>query len=319
MIDVLLLGCGATMPAPDRALSAAVLRCGGRCILFDCGEGTQASLRREKISPMKIDLIALTHYHGDHIFGLPGLLQTMSCLGRTESLFLTGPEALAEAMAPILSLAGELSFPVVPVSLSPEGEPLRRFSPLWSESTRLLAVPTAHRVPSQGYVFTLSRPPRFLPERAQALGVPVRLWKSLVGQAAASSVLVQGHVLLDENGIPVQVGQLFGQPRPGLKVAFSGDTAPCEAFTEAAAGADLLIHDATYALDEEAPEAALWGHSTFSQAAAVAASACCARLWLTHYSQALTQPELSLPIAAAVFPSAECGHDGKRITLAFRE
>ena len=112
MIDVILLGCGATMPAPGRGLSSVVLRYRGRSILFDCGEGTQVALQREKVSPIKIDLIALTHYHGDHLFGLPGLLQTMNCLKRTDPLVITGPEGLEEALEPILKLAGQTDYEV---------------------------------------------------------------------------------------------------------------------------------------------------------------------------------------------------------------
>ena len=105
MIEVTLIGTAATMPLPGRALSAAMLSCAGRSILLDCGEGTQSAAVSAGVSCMKTDLIALTHYHGDHIFGLPGLMQSMSCLGRTQPLFITGPEGLETAMAPILALS----------------------------------------------------------------------------------------------------------------------------------------------------------------------------------------------------------------------
>ena len=148
MIEVILLGCGATMPAPGRALSAAVLRCAGRELLFDCGEGTQTALRRQHVSPRRIDLIALTHYHGDHIFGLPGLLQTMSALGRTEPLYLTGPEGLGEVLQPIAKLTGELGFPLRPL---PAGAlHLQELSAQWPRGAELCAFPTEHRVPSLG-------------------------------------------------------------------------------------------------------------------------------------------------------------------------
>ena len=145
MIDVTLLGSGATMPTPERGVSAAVLRCAGRCILFDCGEGTQAALRREKFSPLKIDLIALSHYHGDHIFGLPGLLQTMSCLRRTEPLTITGPEGMEEALAPVLRLAAVEDYEIRLLPVPQSGDfAMKSLCPAWPEGAGFAAFPTMH-------------------------------------------------------------------------------------------------------------------------------------------------------------------------------
>lgn len=317
MIDVTLLGCGATMPSPDRGLSAAVLRCNGRCLLFDCGEGTQAALRREKYSPVKLDLISLTHYHGDHIFGLPGLLQTMSCLNRTEPLTITGPEGLEAALEPVLRLAAVEGFEIRLVPTPPCGFELRRLHPAWPRGACCAAVPTAHRVPSQGYVFSLPRPPRFDPRKAEAFGIPVADWKKIIA-APEAPVEVNGKLLF-HNGQPVQGLMLMGGPRRGLRVVFSGDTQPCEAVCAAASGADLLIHDATYGEDSQEDQALLYGHSTFRQAAALAARAKVRRLWLTHFSQMQRQPESSLPNARILFPDAQCGCDGMRLSLRFTE
>ena len=112
MIDVTLLGTAALFPLPERALTAVFLSCGGRSILFDCGEGTQTAARKARVSIMKTDLVALTHYHGDHVFGLPGLLQTMHSFGRERPLYITGPAGLREALAPLLYLAGGTCFEV---------------------------------------------------------------------------------------------------------------------------------------------------------------------------------------------------------------
>lgn len=306
------------MPAPDRGLSAAVLRCNGRCILFDCGEGTQAALRREKYSPVKIDLIALTHYHGDHIFGLPGLLQTMSCLGRTGPLTVTGPAGLEAALEPVLRLAAVEDFEIRLVSPPDEGSfELRRLHPAWPRGARCAAVPTVHRVPSQGYLFSLPRPPRFDPRKAEAMGVPVSVWKKAIASPEAP-VEINGEPLLF-SGRPVQGFMLMGEPRRGLRVVFSGDTQPCEAIRSAAFEADLLIHDATYGEDGQADQALLYGHSTFRQAAALAAQAKVSRLWLTHFSQMLRQPEDCLSAAQALFPKARCGHDGLTVSLGFEK
>ena len=315
MVDFTLLGTGATMPVPERGVTAAVLRCAGRGILFDCGEGTQTALRRFGVSPMRIDLIALTHYHGDHIFGLPGLLQTMSCQDRSEPLYLAGPEGLEEAAAPLLQLADICDYPIRLLTLPKDGLPLSQLNAAWPAGARCAAVPTVHRVPSQGYLFTLDRPPRFLPERARELDIPVQLWKQIAA-APLEPVLWEGTPLI-RRGAPVFGRDVLGPARKGLRVIFSGDTSPCPALEEAARGADLLVHDATYGEDGQADEALLSGHSTFRQAAEIAAQAGAKRLWLTHFSQRMIRPEDALPFAKAVFPAAVCGTDGLSAALAF--
>ena len=288
MIDVVLLGSGATMPTPRRGVSAAVLQCGGRSILFDCGEGTQTALRREKLSPVKIDLIALTHYHGDHIFGLPGLLQTMDCLKREDALTITGPDGLA----------------------------MRSLHRKWPAGARLQRIPTEHRVPSQGYSFRLSRPAAFLPDKARAFGIPVPLWKQILAEDPTVPIQVNGKAL-EAEGRLVCGADVLGEVRKGLHVVFSGDTAVCDAMRRYARGADLLIHDATYGEDAQEEEAARWGHSTFRQAALLAKEAGVKCLWLTHFSQAMVSPEDSLMNARHVFENAVCGYDGLSIHLKY--
>ena len=305
MITVTLLGTAATMPLPERALTAVLLSFDGRSILFDCGEGTQTAARKAHVSLMKTDLIALTHYHGDHIFGLPGLLQTYSCLGRSSPLWITGPEGLEEVLNTMLTLAGPLPYPVYALVLSGESCILSDFLPGWSSRCSLTPFATKHRVTSLGYRFSLSRPGKFLPETASALGIPQSLW----------------HVLQNGDQITLEDGRIFtpdmvmGEQRRGLSVVYSGDTAPCRALTENALDTDLLICEATYGDNSEAPHAAQYGHCTFSQAARTAAEARAKRLWLAHFSQVMEIPEDFLPFAASIFPDAICGTDGMSITL----
>ena len=279
MLTITLLGTAATMPLPDRALTAAVAECGGHSLLFDCGEGTQTAARRAGVNLMKMDAVCLTHYHGDHIFGLPGLLQTLGCQGRTRPLALYGPKGLGETFGG------------------------------WPQGAKLTPVPTRHRVVSQGYRLDLPRAGRFSPEQARALGVPVKQWKTL--QHGESITLDGGRVIRPE--------AVLGPARQGLSFVFSGDTAPCPALEKAAAGADLLLCDSTYALPEQAAQAKQYGHSTFGQSAALAAKAGAKRLWLVHYSPMITAPEEELAQAQSLFPAAECGYDGKSITLQYEE
>ena len=307
MITVTLLGTAATMPLPDRALTSALLSFGGRSILFDCGEGTQSAARKAHVSLMKTDLIALTHYHGDHIFGLPGLLQTFACLGRTAPLWIAGPVGLESVLQSVLALSGPLPFSVHALSLSAGEYMLSDFLPGWSSRCSLTAFATNHRVVSLGYRFYLSRPGAFHPEAAAALHIPQSLWHILQG----------GNDVSLDDGRLISPDMVMGEERRGLSVVFSGDTAPCPALTENAHDADLLICDATYGSDDDAVHAALYGHCTFSQAARTAAEAQAKRLWLTHYSQIMETPEDYLANASALFPESVCAADGKSITLTY--
>ncbi|MGN0708559.1 MAG: ribonuclease Z [Faecalibacterium sp.] len=309
MLTVTLLGTAATMPLPDRALTAAVAECGGHSLLFDCGEGTQAAARRAQINLMRLDAICLTHYHGDHLFGLPGLLQTLACQGRTRPLTLFGPEGMGEVFAPIRALAGPLPYPVRPYPLDAAPVRLNDLASGWPEGTLLHPIATRHRVPSRGYRLEIPRAGRFLPQQARALKVPVDQWKCLQ----------RGETVLLKDGRAVQPCQVLGLPRRGLSIVFSGDTAPCAALEQAACGTDLLICDATYAQPEQADQAKQYGHSTFGQSAALAARAGARRLWLAHYSPMITDPEEFRPAAQTLFPAAECGFDGKQIVLLFDE
>lgn len=306
MIDVTLLGTSALLPLPERAETAAQLVCEGHSILFDCGEGTQTAARKAGARLMNTDIIALTHYHGDHIFGLPGLLQTMQIMGRTGPLTVIGPGDVEGALAPILALTGELAFALRLRALPPEGIDLNGVSRGWPNGARLTAFPTAHRGISQGYVFELPRAGRFLPEKARALGVPVHCWH-----------ILQGGACIDLEGRCIRPEMVMDAPRKGLKVVFSGDTAPCHALREASRNADLLLCEATYGENEQAQLATEHGHMNFAQAGALAAEAGVKRLWLMHYSQMIHNPEAYLPNARAFFPEAECGVDGKFIRLSF--
>ena len=306
MLDVTLLGTAALMPIPERALTAAVLACAGRSILFDCGEGTQTAARKAGVSLMSADVIALTHYHGDHIFGLPGLLQTMGMQGRAEPLTILGPADIQAELAPIMQLTGWTPYPITLMEMPPEGLQMQTLHKGWPKEARLFSYPTEHRVPSQCYAFTLDRPPVFLPERAKALGVPVQYWKVLQHGEAVS---VEGREVKPED--------VLGPSRKGLKFVISGDTVACDGLKTAAQDADLLISEATYGENDQAQTAIEHGHMTFAQAAGLAAEVGAKRLWLSHYSQMIEDTEAYIDNARQAFPDAVCGQDGMRITLKF--
>lgn len=307
MIDITLIGTAALMPIPQRALTSAFLSCGGHSILFDCGEGTQTAARKAGVSLMRTDIIALTHYHGDHIFGLPGLLQTLMSMERTEPLYITGPTGLREALEPILKLTGVVKYEIRLLEIASELK-LSELISGWQVEAKLSTFKTEHRVSSQGYCFTLSRAGKFQPENAQMLGVPINLWKVL---QKGQRVEVDGKIILPE--------QVLGAPRKGLKFVFTGDTAPCESLTAAAKNADLLICEGTYGENEQEEAANEYGHMTFAQAAATAKAANAAELWLAHYSQMIQNPLEYLPNATGIFANTICGRDGMSTTLKFQE
>ena len=216
MLTITLLGTAATMPLPERALTAAVAECGGHSLLLDCGEGTQTAARRAGVNLMRADAICLTHYHGDHIFGLPGLLQTLGAQGRTRPLVLLGPEGLLEVWRAVYALTGPLPYAVKPL-VCRAGQPvaLDALSDGWPAGATLLPVATKHRVRSLGYRLDLPRAGRFDPEKARALGVPVTQWRLLQrGQAVPLAERM------------VQPAEVLGAPRKGLRFVFSGDSAP---------------------------------------------------------------------------------------------
>ncbi len=310
MMEITLLGCAGAVPLPDRALTSCVLTVGGRSILFDCGEGTQTSARRAGINLMRVDVIALTHYHGDHIFGIPGLLQSMDLAGRTDPLYIVGPVreglSIEYELSAVLALSGRPGYELRLLAMPAEGLDMRKLSGDWPHFSKFRAFPTVHRVCSQGYVFELGRRGRFLPEKAKETGVPVKLW----------NVLQNGEDILFD-GRTVRSADVTGPERKGLKFVFSGDTGYCRQLADNASGADLFVCESTYGDDDQSELAAGYGHMTFSQAGRAASEAGAARLWLTHFSQRIRNPEEFMHFAREQFPDAEAGYDGKRISLQF--
>ena len=294
MLTVTLLGTGGTQPLPHRALAALSVTVQGRTLLLDCGEGTQTALRRWGVSAYRLSHVLLTHYHGDHILGLPGLLQTLSSLGRTEPLTVVGPAGLDAVAAPIAALAGPLPFAV---QWREAGT-----GPFAAGPLTVTPFPLEHRVPCCGYALHLPRAGRFDPARAKAAGIPVALWRRL--QAGET---VDGFA-------PETV---LGPPRRGLTVVYATDTRPCPSLLAAARGADLLCMDATYADDADGDKAKLYGHATCRETGTLAAQAGVRRLWLTHYSAAVTDLGPGLAAAQSAYPAAVAGTDGLRLELEF--
>lgn len=301
-LTVTFLGTGAAIPSLDRNVASLALAREGETLLFDCGEGTQRQMMRYGVSFSMRDIF-FTHFHADHLLGLTGLVRTLGLQDRTDPLRLYGPRGARRVLEQALAVGIERNkFPVQIEELA-AGDVVSR------PEYDLVAVEADHRAPSLAYVLVEhTRLGRFQPERVRELGVPEGpLWGKLH----------RGETVELPDGRRIGPTDLVGPPRPGRKVAISGDTRPSRAIAEAARGADLLVHEATFS-EEEAEKAEQTGHSTAAAAATLARDAGVRRLVLTHISARYTReaPEL-VAEAQAIFPESMVARDGLMVDVPF--
>lgn len=297
MLDLALVGTGGMLPLPKRWLSAVLIRYGSHLILFDCGEATQVSLRQLGWGLKDIDLILISHVHGDHVLGLPGLLLTQGNSGRTAPLLIVGPPGIARVLSALRVAAPYLPFEVRCLEFQ-QGNQIS-LDELGVSCTEAL-----HHVPCLAYRLELPRAPRFLPDRARALGVPVQDWKRLQ----------RGESVGD-----VQPTDVLGPPRRGLAVGLVTDTRPTPEIAELVHGVDTLVCEATFGADEDQPRAVERRHMTFREAAGLAQTAQARQLVLTHFSAGLTEPQVFIGNATDVFPNTIVGRDHLTLNLRFAE
>lgn len=300
MLDICLLGSGGMMPLPHRFLTSLMARFHGSNLLIDCGEGTQVAIKEKGWSFKPIDTICFTHYHGDHISGLPGLLLTMGNAERREPLVLIGPKGLERVVNALRVIAPELPFSIIFQEIQgPEQVFLR-------SGYRITAFKVNHNVTCYGYTLEIDRAGRFDVERAKAADIPMKLW----------SRLQKGEVI-EQDGRIYRPEDVLGPARRGLKVTYSTDTRPTDSLVRHAAGSDLLICEGMYGEADKAAKAVEYKHMTFTEAARTAAQAKPGELWLTHYSPSLVHPEDYMEDVRKLFPNAYAGRDGKTVELDF--
>ncbi len=301
-MDLVFFGTSGSMPTADRAPTALMIRRGGERLLFDCAEGTQRQMLRSNVGLVDLREVFLTHYHADHYLGLPGMLKTFALRGREVPITIYGPPGLSELFGSLRRIFGKLTYPYELVELAP-GDALER------GDYRLVTFPVAHGVSSVGYSLVEDdRPGRFDVETADALGVP---------SGPERGALQRGEPVTLPDGRVVIPDQVLGEPRSGRTVVIAGDTAPSPTVLEAARGADLLVHEATF-LEEERERARETAHSTALEAAELARDAEVGMLALTHLSNRYFGPEAARE-ARAIFPETVVPRDFDVIELPFRE
>ena len=301
MLDVCLLGTAGMMPLPRRFLTAALMRYNGSNLLIDCGEGTQIAIKQKGWTFKPIDVICFTHYHADHISGLPGLLLTMGNAERTEPLVMIGPKGLERVVSALRTIAPELPFEIKYIEiLEPEAD-------IEINGYNIHAFRVNHNITCYGYTVEIKRAGKFDVERAKSSGIPQKMW----------SRLQKGETMTAEDGTGYTTDMVLGAPRNGIKVTYCTDSRPTETIVKSAEKSDLFICEGMYAEKDKLAKARQYKHMTFYEAADMAKRAEVSEMWLTHFSPSLVHPEEYLPEVRKIFENSYLGKDGKSVELQF--
>ncbi|MGN0143608.1 MAG: ribonuclease Z [Clostridium sp.] len=301
MIDVLLLGTGGGMPMPQRFLSASLIMYKGRKILIDCGEGTQVSMRLCNTGFKTIDVICISHIHGDHIVGLPGLLGTIGNSGRVEPITIIGPEGITKAVNGLRAIVEWLPYEINII------ENPKETMTFMNNELEISFLEVDHSSPCLGYSFYIKRSPRFDVDNALKNNVPKTLWNIL--QKKEESVEI--------NGVVYKREMVMGNERKGIKVSFITDSRPCLTMPDFIKESDLFICEGTYGNDDDIEKAVKNKHMTFRESASIAKAGNVKKMLLTHFGTAMTEPEAYENNAKEVFENTIIGVDRLKIALEF--
>lgn len=313
MIDVIFLGSGGGMPMANRHLSSLLIKYKGRKILFDCGEGTQVAMRKARSGFKTIDIICISHNHGDHIFGLPGLLSTMGNSGRIEPITIIGPTGITEVIRGMMVAIAYLPYkihiienPDSYIILENRSEGLKAIesTSTSNKNITLSFMALDHSAPCLGYSLYFPRQPKFLHEKVREEGIPREFW----------SILQRGESI-EYNGKVYMPDGFLGKARKGLKISFITDTRPLDEIIDFIHGSDLFICEGTYGDDDDLNKAKLNKHMTYREAAMLAEGGEVCEMILTHFSTSMDKPEEYLSNAKNSFNNTTIAYDGFSKTL----
>ena len=302
MLEVCLLGTGGMMPLPYRHLTSMMTRLNGSSLMIDCGEGTQVAIKKKGWSFKPIDILCITHFHADHISGLPGLLLTMGNSDRTDPLIIIGGKGIGNVVASLRIIASDLPFEVKTVEIKGNEDEFH------INDYNIRAFRVNHNVPCYGYTITIDRLPKFDVKRAEMLDLPKYFW----------GVLQRGESV-DYEGKTYTPDMVMGSARSGLKLTYTTDTRPTASIEENAAGSDLLICEGMYGFDDDSKKAAEYKHMTMEEACRIAKKANVDELWLTHFSPSLNRPVIYENDVRKIFKNTHIGKDGMSKVLQFKE
>ena len=293
MLKVCLLATGGMMPLPDRYLTSLVTNYSGSIILIDCGEGTQILLKKLKWGFKGIDVICITHYHADHVAGLPGLLSTIGNSGRTEPITIIGPEGLREVVNGLTVIVPSLPFELNLIEIN-QGD-IKEYK---YKDYVISYIPVEHGIPCMAYSIEAKRSKKFNREKAEALGVPKILWNKLQKEEV---VQYDNKIFTPE--------MVLGEARKGIKISYCTDSRPISGLIEFIRESDLFIGEGMYGDDSYLEKAKLNGHMLFSECASLAKEGSVKELWLTHFSPLLYNPEEFLHNATNIFENTKLGQE----------
>lgn len=302
MLDVCLLGTGGMMPLPYRFLTSLMTRYNGSNLMIDCGEGTQVAVKSKGWSFKPIDVICFTHYHADHISGLPGMLLTMGNAERTEPLTLIGPKGLEKTVSALRMIAPELPFPIICKEIQGSKEHFE------INGYDITAFRVNHNVLCYGYTIQIHRGGKFSVERARSNEIPVKYWNPL---QKGQTVEAEGKIYTPD--------MVLGPARKGIKLTYCTDSRPTVSIEEHAKESDLFICEGMYGEPEKEAKAREYKHMTMKEAACLAKKANVKEMWLTHFSPSLVRPEEYMSGIREIFPDSFVGKDGKSVDLQFEE